>query len=185
MTSPKKGRKKRKPSDRDDDSDEEFFRNFLGEDFFKELERMAEEFLRMMAGKESYHRVFTGGFRLTVDENGRPKFERIDGSRIIENTIPIHPEEREPHVDMIEGDEEIAVTVEIPNIRKEDIDLRITEDKLEIRAKNSAEGFYKTLELPSRVDPDTARATYRNGILDIVIRRREGAREGLHRVGIE
>ncbi len=184
MTSPKKGRKKRKPSNRDDD-DEEFFKNFFGEDFFKELERMAEEIFRMLVEGDTHHRPFTGGFRLTVDENGKPKFERMDSNRIIESSIPIHPDEREPHIDMIEGDEEIAVTVEVPNVRKEDIDLRITEDKLEIKVKDPAEGFYKTVKLPSKVDPDTAKATYRNGILDIVIRRKEGAREGVHRVRIE
>jgi len=139
----------------------------------------------MLVDGNTYHRPFTGGFKLTVDENGKPKFEKIDSNRIIENPISIRPDEREPHIDMIEGDEEIAVTVEIPNIRKEDIDLRITEDKLEIKVKNPAERFYKALKLPSKVDPDTARATYRNGILDIVIRRKEGAREGIHHVKID
>ncbi len=184
MTSPKKGRKRRKPSKSDDDED--FFNEFFGEDFFRELERMAEEIFRTLVEGNIHHGSFAGGFRLTVDENGKPKFERIDGNRIVKNPLPVHPDERrEPHIDMMESDKEVAVTVEVPNIRKEDIDLRITEDKLEIKIKDPAERFYKTVERPSKVDTETARATYRNGILDIVIRRKEGAGKGVNRVRIE
>ncbi len=81
--------------------------------------------------------------------------------------------ESERLIDIIEGDDDIAVTVEIPEVEKNDIDLYITEDSLEITSDSTFLKYHKMLKLPCEVIKETAKATYRNGVLDVVINKRK------------
>ncbi len=90
---------------------------------------------------------------------------------------------REPYTDIQETDKEIILTAEMPGIKKSDIKINTTEDSIEISAETRREekeekkgfvrrergysGYYRRYTLPSKVDPDKARATYNNGVLEI------------------
>ncbi len=92
-------------------------------------------------------------------------------------------EYREPFIDLIETDKEITATAEMPGLEKEDIKINLTEDRLEISAETSREekkeekgyvyrerrsgSYYRAITLPSPVDPDSSKATYKNGVLEI------------------
>ncbi len=94
---------------------------------------------------------------------------------------------REPFVDVNETEDEIIITAELPGVDKKDIDVSITENEVQIRAERKEEtrkegeggiaisrgymGYQKILALPVPVDPNTARATYRNGILEIRVKK--------------
>ena len=87
-------------------------------------------------------------------------------------------EEPEPLADIIEGDEEVTVTVEIPGVENKDIDLNVNEDTLEITVSNPRRKYHKLLDLPCDVKPKTMKATYKNGILDVVIKRKKKKKTG-------
>lgn len=90
---------------------------------------------------------------------------------------------RRPFADLIESEKELTATVEMPGLRKEDIDINLTPETLEISAESKheeerkekdyvyrerrGESFYRSMTLPSRVDPDTTKASYNNGVLEI------------------
>ncbi|MEM3383681.1 MAG: Hsp20/alpha crystallin family protein [Nitrososphaerales archaeon] len=91
-----------------------------------------------------------------------------------------------PLVNIEDRNNEIVVMVDLPFVeRKEDIDLSVTEDRLEIIARMK-EGikwerwgtcqkqlefktFRKSIRLPEKVDPEGAKATFRNGILKVLL----------------
>ena len=80
----------------------------------------------------------------------------------------------------------MAVTIEIPGVEKEDIDLEVTEDTLEINVDNPNRKYHKIIDLPCKVKPKTTKASYKNGVLDIVIKRKEKKKEGeAYHVSIE
>ncbi len=99
--------------------------------------------------------------------------------------MPFREEFRTPEADIIETDKEIKVVVDLPGVRKEDIKINATEDEVEIRAerkreeKEEREGFirrerefgrfYRRFTLPTKVDPNGAKATYKNGVLEIIL----------------
>jgi len=85
--------------------------------------------------------------------------------------------ESERLIDIMEGDEDIAVTVEISDVEKNDIDLYITEDSLEIKVDSTLLKYCKILKFPCDVNVETARATFRNGILDVVIKKNSKLRK--------
>ncbi len=92
-------------------------------------------------------------------------------------------EHREPFIDLIESDKEIIATAEMPGLEKQDIKINIAEDWLEISAETKHEekkeekgyiyrerrsgSYYRAVSLPSAVDPDNSKATYKNGVLEI------------------
>jgi HSP20 family protein len=90
---------------------------------------------------------------------------------------------KQPFIDILEGDKELIATVEIPGLEKEDISITLTSDRLEISAetkkeeKKEEEGYiyrerhsgkyYRAVSLPSTIDPDNAKASFKNGVLEI------------------
>jgi len=167
----KKRRRKKTPFDIFDD---DFFRDmFNDERMMEDIKRMTEEMMKMFSnaqpGKPIVH-----GFKINIGPDGKPIIQdfgnRATKSPEGESSIS---EEREPITDIIEGDNDVAVTVEIPGVEKNDIDLNVTKDTLEIKVDTPQRKYHKTLDMPCNVKPKTTKATYKNGILDIVIKRKE------------
>lgn len=77
---------------------------------------------------------------------------------------------RDPPVDLTRSPGFLYVTVEIPGAEKETIHVEATEGHLTIQAR-AYNGFVyrKRIELPDPIDPNSVRASYRNGVLDIAI----------------
>jgi len=75
--------------------------------------------------------------------------------------------------DIIEDDKEVAVTVDIPGVEKEDIDINVTKDSLEITVDNPKRKYHEHLVLPCSVKPDTLKSSYKNGVLDVTIKKEE------------
>ena len=73
--------------------------------------------------------------------------------------------------DIIEDDKEVAVTVELPGVEREDINLNVTKDSLEITVDNPKRKHHKRLGLPCSVKPNTMKSTYKNGVLDVIIKK--------------
>jgi len=154
--------------------DEDFFRDILDDDRIREdIRRMTEEMAKMFSnvqpGKPVVH-----GFKIQFGPDGRPRIEDF-GNRSIKSPDgePVISEEREPLTDIIEGDEDVAVTVEMPGVEKEDVDLNVTGDALEITVDTPKRKYHKRLDLPCGVKPKTTKDTYKNGILDVVITRKD------------
>lgn len=66
----------------------------------------------------------------------------------------------------------VYVTVEIPGVPKDAIDIQAWEDRVTVHAPRPGGPTYcLELALPERVDSRSARSTYRNGVLDITFLR--------------
>ena len=76
---------------------------------------------------------------------------------------------REPLTDVCLDGNVVRITVELPGVSKEDIQLEGTETAITVSVDTEARKFRKTLSLPSKVDPDSAKAEYNNGILEITV----------------
>lgn len=114
-------------------------------------------------------------------------FRRQDWLRPLGFAWPRWPElpleGRFPSLDVINGDKEIRVKAEIPGVDKEDLSVTVTDRTLTIQGqsrheKESEEGelhrreirsgsFSRTLTLPEDIDPGKAKATYKDGLLDL------------------
>ena len=75
--------------------------------------------------------------------------------------------------DINETDDQIAITVELPGVNKEDIDITVMENKVEVKVKTESRKYFKSIDLTSSVETESSKATYTNGILDLVLTKKE------------
>lgn len=73
----------------------------------------------------------------------------------------------ETHVDIQETEELVRVIADLPGIAKEDIDLKCDGEMLTIGAHTETRQYDERVRLPTRVDENSASATYNNGVLEI------------------
>ena len=67
----------------------------------------------------------------------------------------------------------MVVLVALPGVNKDDIDLRLTENNLTFSVDAADFEWYNELKLPARVNPKSARASYKNGVLEIKVKKVE------------
>ncbi|MEM1509401.1 MAG: Hsp20/alpha crystallin family protein [Thermofilaceae archaeon] len=92
--------------------------------------------------------------------------------------------EIEPLYEVLKGPDKITIRVDLPRVRREDIEIYRTEDRLIVRAKMSnplnlcdipaysgceIRGYRLDLELPPNVDTERIQAIYRKGYLEIIL----------------
>jgi HSP20 family protein len=90
-----------------------------------------------------------------------------------------------PKIDIIENDNEIKVNAALPGVKKEDLDVTLTNQTVTIKSSVKQEEkqesgeyyrreisrgeFQRTVSLPCQVDSDQAKASFKDGILEVVI----------------
>jgi HSP20 family protein len=79
--------------------------------------------------------------------------------------------EPQPLIDVLEENDEIAVFAEFAGFSRENLRINIKNQKLTLSAKASERRYYKSLNLPKRVIPETISTTYKNGVLEIRLKK--------------
>lgn len=145
--------------------------DLFGSDF-AQIEEMMNELMKrgfedIQEGKPAVY-----GFNIRVGPEGKPVIEEF-GNVKPGKRGPEISEEREPLVDVIDRDADITVIAELPGVHKDDIHADVKDSSLEISVAAPDRRYHKLVELPAKVDRKSARATYKNGILEIVLRKLE------------
>ncbi len=165
-------RRRRREEDPFDIFGREF--DFIDEIFEKMVRDIEEMFRRFERGEA---RPIIRGFSIRISPDGKPEIKEF-GTKpetfIKEEGI----EERKPLIDVIETDDEVQVIAEMPGVNKEDIELNATEKELEIKAESENRRYYERVELPCEVIPDSAKARYNNGVLEVIFKKKYPEKKG-------
>lgn len=103
-----------------------------------------------------------------------------------------------PLGDLEELDDAWLIAMELPGVRKEDVDIQLTANRLVVRAERKEAERKGTLRrstrtagryvfdavLPGEVDPDDVDATLQDGVLTIRVAKPEAERGGTRRIAI-
>lgn len=97
-----------------------------------------------------------------------------------------------PNIDFFDRSGELVIHVELPGVKKEEIDLTITDDRLIIKGEiKRPEGikeedyilnersfgpFTRTINLPNDVDKSSVKASLKEGVLEIILTRKAEAK---------
>jgi len=139
----------------------------------EQIQRMENKiFRRMMEEFREENKVgpYVYGFSISIRPGSKPiirEFGNVRPTRF----GPRFVEEREPLVDVIEEDDEIVVVAELPGVEKEDINLSCTGRELIISVDTEKRKYYKRLDLPAEVIPKSAKASYKNGVLEVRLKK--------------
>ncbi len=109
---------------------------------------------------------FVYGFSMSVGADGKPvirEFGNVEPS----SKGPLLKEEREPLVDVMDEIKEVVVVTELPGVERDEIRLESTDRSLKISVDSSKRRYLKELDLGHLVDPRSAKATYKNGVLEV------------------
>jgi len=119
---------------------------------------------------------FIYGYSVTIGPDGKPQIREFGNVRpeakLGRPKVDIR-EEREPLIDIMETKEDIKVIAELPGVEKEDIKLYGTENTLTISVDTPVRKYYKKVELPSRVDTKKTKASYKNGVLEVTLKKKK------------
>ncbi len=81
----------------------------------------------------------------------------------------------EPEVDFIDEGQTLAVLVEFPGVREEELDVQVNGDVLSLSAEFGQDEprprYYRELLLPFAVETHSIQRTFHNGVLELELRR--------------
>jgi HSP20 family protein len=132
-------------------------------------------------------RSFSGPARWDPFEEIRRTQERLN--QLFEDFMPMEEwgggKVYTPAIDIKEEDDKLVVTTDLPGINKEDVQINLKEDILEISAKTGKETeteeegylrreraytqFYRAVRLPASVKEEGSTAKIENGVLTITL----------------
>jgi HSP20 family protein len=177
---------RRRRRDFDDVFDDDFFG--FDDGFFKRMHERMDRIMREALGnfedadlEPGRHVVY--GFSMHTGQDGKPVMEEF-------GNVPSGgggqlSGEREPLVDVIDGKDEVTVIAELPGVDKKDIDIDAGEESLTIRVDKEGRRYHKELMMPAAVDPDTIKAAYKNGVLEVKLKRKDAKTEKKKRIRVE
>jgi len=176
---------------------------YFADDFFTDFEEVEKEFedafMDIKAPKEpliDYETqedvrvreisLFVYGYSMTIelDDKSRVRSRNIrnDGvgssgsskkrKEVSKYNRPQITSEREPLVEVNVYDKEVKVVLEMPGLSKEHIKIQAYKNSVEI-SSNHPQRKYQVIDIPRVADIETIRSTYKNGILEIVFKKKE------------
>jgi len=114
---------------------------------------------------------FVYGFSYTAEPGKEPVFSEF--GNIKPSYRGIEPSQgREPLVDVMSEKDRYRIFVELPGVDKDKVKLDVAEDSIEIKTEDEKK-FYKMIYLDSVVDADSAKASYKNGVLTVELDKKE------------
>ena len=176
------GKKKEKKEEEDLDIDFGIGKLSLG-GLFKGIEKLVDlaAYLKDAGGeikkegeidlshlKEGMKGVF--GFSIKTAVGGKPIVEPFGNIKKTPKG-PTVEEEREPMTDVFDEKEEVRIYAEMPGVNEEDIKVDLRGDILDISAQSKDRKYHKEVLLPTKVKAETISSSYKNGILEVRIKK--------------
>jgi HSP20 family protein len=127
---------------------------------------------------------------MTIGPEGKPKVREFGNvkspfsSRGF-STRPLISSEREPVADITTTDKDVKVVVEIPGVNKENIKINVYDKWVEVTTTGTETKYHEVVDIPPETDIETATSTYKNGILEIIFKKKEQSKPKGKQIKIE
>jgi len=112
------------------------------------------------------------GYTLTVGPDGKPVVREY--GNVKPGLLP-SSEKREPLVDTIIDDKEkvVKLIAEMPGVDKKDVKIVVEGKSVHIDAEHGEKKYHAKVPIKHKVDENSAKANYTNGILELVFKLKE------------
>jgi HSP20 family protein len=151
------------------------------------MDRMFEQAVRAQKEEGKSSKPFVYGFTIRTGPDGIPHIRQFGNTRrsLVNSKEFEEGFGREPLTDVIEDEKGISITAELPGVEKEDVDLDLQGSEIVIKVDTENRKYHKKIELPEDIDPDSITATYKNGVLDVCMKKRTKEEEASKKINIE
>ena len=109
------------------------------------------------------------GFTVRTGIGGIPRVERFGNIRPSEKG-PVVADVREPLVDIFDEGQQVLLVAELPGVSEEEIHVEAQDDVLSLQTTGRLK-YEKEILLPGAVDPKPLEKTFKNGILELRLKR--------------
>lgn len=145
---------------------------FFDEEFDRIFQRMSRSFMDFddvfenVKNDGKSHGPFYYGYTMTVGPDGKPHVQEYGNVR--PGLLPT-AETREPLIDTIVDEKEnvLKLVAEIPGVEKSDIKVVVEGNVVNVDAERGDKKYHGKAPIKRKVDPDSAKASYTNGILEV------------------
>ena len=112
---------------------------------------------------------FYYGYTMTVGPNGKPVVKEY--GNVKPELLP-STDTREPIVDVIADEKEklVKLVAEIPGVEKTDVKILVQDKFVDISAEHGEKKYHVKVPIKHKVDENSAKASYKNGILELVFK---------------
>jgi len=144
---------------------------------------MMEEMRKMMRNIETGGAMSRSyGYRMTVGPDGERRIEVFGdtpdgllpaeptGHRTVQPGTPDGIDDG-PVSDVMECGGSFVVTVEMPGVSDDEIDIAVDGNEMNVKAAHGQRSYDRTIELPGQAVADSVRRTFVNGILEVTLDR--------------
>ncbi len=146
--------------------DDEFDRIFkkMSSSFF-DIDDTFEEFKE----NGSNSGPFYYGYTMTVGPNGKPIVKEYGN---VKPGLLSSSDTREPIVDVIVDEKEklVKLVAEMPGVEKTDVKILVQDKSVDISAEHGEKKYHVKVPIKHKVDENSAKASYKNGILELVFK---------------
>ena len=87
--------------------------------------------------------------------------------------------------DVTTTEKEVKVVVEMPGVSKEHIRINAYDNSVEITSDDPKRKYHQVIDLPTEADIQTAKSSYKNGILEIVFNKKEQTKPKGKQINVE
>ena len=98
----------------------------------------------------------------------QPKYRQTPVMRI---ETPKEQENREPLSDILDREGYLFVIIELPGVNEQNIKIKINDQKISILAETISRKYNTEIDLPTKVAPTPVEQTYKNGVLEIKLKK--------------
>lgn len=148
---------------------------FFDSEFDRIFKRMSNSFFNMDDIFEEFKERDSGsgpcyyGYTMTVGPDGKPIVKEY--GNVKPGLLP-NSDTREPIVDTIVDEKErvVKLIAEMPGVEKTDVKIVVDNKVVDISAEHGEKRYHAKVSLKHKVDENSAKASYKNGILQLVFK---------------
>ena len=148
---------------------------FFDSEFDRIFKRMSNSFFNIddifeeFKGRGSETGPYYYGYTMTVGPDGKPIVKEY--GNVKPGLLPTS-DTREPIVDTIvdENEKVVKLIAEMPGVEKTDVQIVVENKVVSISAEHDQKKYHAKVPLKNKVDENSAKASYKNGILQLVFK---------------
>jgi HSP20 family protein len=146
---------------------------FFDSEFDRIFKRMSNSFFNIddifeeFKGRDSGSGPYYYGYTMTVGPDGKPVVKEY--GNVKPGLLP-NSDTREPVVDTIVDEKEkvVKLIAEMPGVEKTDVKIVVDNKVVDVSAEHGEKKYHAKVPLKHKVDENSAKASYKNGILQLV-----------------
>jgi HSP20 family protein len=149
--------------------------------YFEGFEKDIEEAVKnSIFGANREGQPFIAGFSFNMGPGGKPSVQTFGTNPITGDGF------RSPINEQVVDDKNgvLRLLMEMPGVEKENIKVEATEDTAVVTAESETKKYRAELGLKAAVKPDSGKAEYKNGMLEISFSLKDKTNKGYKRVNV-